>query len=187
MLILTMYLSVPSWLWDKMAQVYGDKALALTIACLFICCIFPVRVVCLQTLHAYIPTFLHSCTEFSLCENNETYSTLNNNSTRPTSHGRRKWGKRAAVLARFRTWTQRPPLPAIFLSNVRSLTYKHDELSYLIMMRRDFSDFCVLLHRNLAWPLDPRLSCPSFWVHTPQSRPLARTIRQMERWRSVSW
>ena len=30
-------------------------------------------------------------------------------------------GKRAGVLTRFRTRTQRPPLPAIFQSNVRSL------------------------------------------------------------------
>ena len=32
-----------------MAPVYGDKALALTITCLFICSILTERVVCLQT------------------------------------------------------------------------------------------------------------------------------------------
>ena len=143
---------------------YGDKALALTITCLFICCILTERIVCLQTYdrdallrivehsdNKSIPTFLLSCTEISLCENNETHPTCttdqrgtrransNKNNTRPTSHGRRKRGKRAGVLTRFRTRTQRPPLPAIFLSTVRSLKNKHDELSSLMKSRRDSS------------------------------------------------
>ena len=112
----------------------------------------------------WIPTFLLSCTEISLCENNnnETHPTRttdqrgtrraknNNNNTGPTSRGPRKRGKRAGVLTRFRTRTQRPPLPAIFLSNDRSLKNKHDDLSYLMKTMRDFSDFLCTLHRNLA-------------------------------------
>ena len=133
----------------------------------YLCCILTERGVCLQTYdrdallrireHSdskSIRTFLHSCTEISLCENNETHPTRtsdqrgtrrgnNNNNTRPTSHGRRKRGKRAGVLTWFTTRTQRTPLPAIFLSNVRSLKNKHDELSYLMKTRRDYSDCYV--------------------------------------------
>ena len=64
-----------------------------------------------------------------------------------------KRGKRAGVLTRFRTRTQRPPLPAIFLSNVRSQKNKHDELSYLMKTRRDFSD-CSVYCFTETW-LDP--------------------------------
>jgi hypothetical protein len=113
-----------------------------------------------------IPIFLLSCTELSLCENNETHPTRatdqhgsrheNSNNSYPISHGRHKRGKRAGVLTRFRTRTQRPPLPTIFLSNVRSLKNKRDEHYYLMKTRRDFSDCSVYCFTDTwLYPLTP--------------------------------
>ena len=55
----------------------------------------------------------------------------------------RKRGKRAGLLVRFRCRSNRPPLPAMFLSNVRSLDNKKDELFYLIKSQRDYRDCSV--------------------------------------------
>ncbi|XP_071326651.1 uncharacterized protein [Trachinotus anak] len=57
---------------------------------------------------------------------------------------RRRRGKRAGALARLRRRALRTPLPGIFLSNVRSLPNKLDELQLLVQKNRDFSSSSVL-------------------------------------------
>uniref|UniRef100_A0A1A8CJ36 Reverse transcriptase domain-containing protein n=2 Tax=Nothobranchius kadleci TaxID=1051664 RepID=A0A1A8CJ36_NOTKA len=57
---------------------------------------------------------------------------------------RRRRGKRAGVLVRLRRRGSRTPLPGIFLSNVRSLSNKTDELALLMRRNRDFSSSSVL-------------------------------------------
>ncbi|KAL7852897.1 hypothetical protein SRHO_G00186820 [Serrasalmus rhombeus] len=51
---------------------------------------------------------------------------------------RRRRGKRAGVLVRLRTRGTRTPLPGIFLSNVRSLSNKMDEIALLMRRNRLF-------------------------------------------------
>jgi len=53
-------------------------------------------------------------------------------------------GRHAGVLVRLRRRGLRTPLPGIFLSNVRSLCNKLDELQLLIRKNRDFSSSSVL-------------------------------------------
>ena len=58
---------------------------------------------------------------------------------------RKKRGKRAGVLVRLRRRSNRPPLPAFMLSNVRSLANKIDEFSTLIKFNHNFKEcsaFC---------------------------------------------
>ncbi|XP_042072371.1 uncharacterized protein LOC121813023 [Haplochromis burtoni] len=57
---------------------------------------------------------------------------------------RRKRGKRAGALVRLRRRGLRTALPGIFLSNVRSLRNKTDELALMRSMNRDFASSCVL-------------------------------------------
>ncbi|XP_076732560.1 uncharacterized protein LOC143413418 [Maylandia zebra] len=57
---------------------------------------------------------------------------------------RRKRGKRAGALVRLRRCGLRTALPGIFLSNVRSLRNKIDELALMRSMNRDFASSCVL-------------------------------------------
>ena len=55
----------------------------------------------------------------------------------------RKRGKRAGVLNRLRSRSFKPPLPSIFLSNVRSLNNKADELFFLTSQFRDYRDCSI--------------------------------------------
>ncbi|CAG5948416.1 unnamed protein product [Menidia menidia] len=57
---------------------------------------------------------------------------------------RRRRGKRAGALVRLRQRGHRTPLPGIFLSNVRSLSNKIDELQLLMGKRRDCATSAVL-------------------------------------------
>ena len=81
---------------------------------------------------------------------------------------RRNRGKRAGALVRFRQRSNRPPLPAVFLSNARSLCNKFDELFYLTANYRDYQDcsaFCFTetrLHSNIS---DTTVCPPGFKVH----------------------
>ena len=60
---------------------------------------------------------------------------------RKTSRLLRKRGRRAGMPLRRRG--ARPPLPSVFLSNVRSLKNKTDELLSLINTRRDYKECSV--------------------------------------------
>ena len=62
----------------------------------------------------------------------------------------RKRGKRAGALVRFRRRISRPPLPSIFLSNLRSINNKTDELFYLISNFRDYRD-CSIFCFTETW------------------------------------
>ena len=57
---------------------------------------------------------------------------------------RRRRGKRAGALVRLRQRGLRTSLPGIFLSNVRSLPNKLEELQLLLVGNRDFSSSAVL-------------------------------------------
>ena len=64
---------------------------------------------------------------------------------RDSTHRRsRKRGRRAGVLTRFRRRNLRPHLPAIVLTNARSLKNKTDELLQLISFKRESKDASVL-------------------------------------------
>ena len=83
-----------------------------------------------------------------------------------TSHSHRhtrRRGRRAGTLEKFRRRNVRPPLPCAFLSNVRSLKNKADELFFLIQSNRDFKDCCVFCFTE-TW-LDP--SIPDSAVQPP--------------------
>ena len=56
----------------------------------------------------------------------------------------RRRGKRPGALVRLRQRRHCPPLPGIFLSNVRSLCNKMDELQLLLGKNSDFSTSSVL-------------------------------------------
>ncbi|KAK3537985.1 hypothetical protein QTP70_026510, partial [Hemibagrus guttatus] len=56
----------------------------------------------------------------------------------------RRRGKRSGVLVQLRRRGLRTPLPGIFLSNVRSLCNKMDELTLQMNKNRDFPTSCVL-------------------------------------------
>ena len=59
-------------------------------------------------------------------------------------HSPRRRGRRSGALVRFRRRAHRPPLPAIVLSNVRSLNNKTDELFHLLNFKRELRDSSVL-------------------------------------------
>ena len=61
-----------------------------------------------------------------------------------TASRRRRRGKRAGALVRLRQRGHRTPLPGIFLSNVRSLCNKMDELQLRVGKNRDLSSSSVL-------------------------------------------
>ena len=58
-------------------------------------------------------------------------------------HRSRRRGSRGGKLVKLRKYPNRPPLPSIYLANVRSLRNKTDELNGLIYARKDFRDCCV--------------------------------------------
>ena len=58
----------------------------------------------------------------------------------------RKRGRRSGRLVRFRKRPNRPPLPAICLTNAQSLIQKRDDLFLLIQSKREYTDcsvFCI--------------------------------------------
>ncbi|KAK3534944.1 hypothetical protein QTP70_002030 [Hemibagrus guttatus] len=65
----------------------------------------------------------------------------------------RRRGKRSGVLVRLRRRGLRTPLPGIFLSNVRSLCNKMDELTLQMNKNRDFPTSCVLCFTEM-WLCD---------------------------------
>ena len=85
----------------------------------------------------YFPTFLCSSVELLNILVNGTLTCI-----RALKRHRR--GRRAGTLVRLRSRGVRTPLSGIFLSNVRSISNKLDELRLLVSRNRDFSSSCVL-------------------------------------------
>ena len=71
-------------------------------------------------------------------------------STRYQRRRGRRRGKRGGALLRLRKRNHKPPLPSIFLGNVRSLRHKIDELCCLIHTRKDYRD-CSLFCFTETW------------------------------------
>ncbi|KAL0152393.1 hypothetical protein M9458_052116 [Cirrhinus mrigala] len=70
---------------------------------------------------------------------------VNRTSTRQTTDSkRRKRGKRAGALVKFRQRGFRTPLPSIHLANLRSLANKSDELQLLTRTNKDFLNSAAL-------------------------------------------
>ena len=90
-----------------------------------------------------------------------------------STHRQRKRGRRGGVLARFRRRANRPPLPSIILSNVRSIKNKTDELMYLIKTKREYSETSVFCFTE-TW-VDP--SIPDSAVRPPTGYTLHRADR----------
>lgn len=70
---------------------------------------------------------------------------VNNTGSPPWGNTSSTKRRRTGVVSRFRRWPYRPPLPALILSNVRSLKNKMDELLLLTQTDRNYSDcsaFC---------------------------------------------
>ena len=86
--------------------------------------------------------------------------------TRP----QRKRGRRGGVRERLRRRNNRPPLPSIILSNVRSLTPKLDELRVNLK-----SCFFHGVHRDVASPRRPGFPAQPGRILTRASRPLRRS------------
>ncbi|KAK0137856.1 hypothetical protein N1851_025938 [Merluccius polli] len=79
-----------------------------------------------------------------------------------------KKGRHSGTFARFRRRPYRPPLPALLLSNVRSLRHKMDELQLMIQTNKDYSD-CSAICLTETW-LDPSVpdqvvTLPGFTLH----------------------
>ena len=72
--------------------------------------------------------------------NDRMYSTTH---TQSRGSSGRKRGKRGGLLTRLRQRNHKPPLPSMFLANVRSLRNKIDELFCTIHNRKDYRDCSV--------------------------------------------
>lgn len=79
-----------------------------------------------------------------------------------------KKGRRSSTFARFRRCPYRPPLPALLLSNVRSLRHKMDELQLMIQTNKDYSD-CSAICLTETWldqsVPDQAVTLPGFTLH----------------------
>ena len=77
-------------------------------------------------------------------------------------------GRRSGTFARFRRRPYRPPLPALLLSNVRSLRHKMDELQLMIQTDKDYSD-CSAICLTETWleqsVPDQAVTLPGFTLH----------------------
>ena len=103
----------------------------------------------LQTVNCeYGHKLLYFCDDLSR-DNTQTH-TFQRDSTHRRS---RKRDRRAGVLTRFRRRNLRHPLPAIVLTNVRSLKNKTGELFQLMSFKREFKDASPRL--GLTPSLDP--------------------------------
>ena len=124
-----------------MAPVNGDVKWRCVIVCAILSVLLFERTVCvytydrkdllhiLQTVNCeYRPKLLYFSDDLSR-DNTQTH-TKGRTFQRDSTHRRsRKWGRRAGVLTRFRRRNLRPPLPAIVLTNARSLKNKTDNSS----------------------------------------------------------
>ena len=93
-----------------------------------------------------------------LCDPKELSAELQRLTSHSHRHTRRR-GRRAGALVKFRRRDLRPPLPCVFLSNVRSLKNKADELFFLIQSNGDFKD-CSAFCFTETW-LDPSIPDPA--------------------------
>ena len=96
---------------------------------------------------------------------------------------RRRRGKRAGALVRLRQHGHRTPLPGLFLSNVRSLCNKMDELQLLMGKNRLFFIFCFVFHGDVAVWIDTRLCAAAGRLPSAESGPRRTTFRQIKGWR----
>ena len=150
---------------NKMAPVDGDVKRR----CVIVCAILSVLLF-ERTLSVYIRMIVRTCCTY--CRLNCEYrpkllyfsDDLSRDNTQRETKGRtfqrdsthrssRKRGRREGVLTRFRRRNLRPPLPAIVLTNARSLKNKTDELFQLMSFKREFKDASVLCITE-TW-LDP--------------------------------
>ncbi|KAM3863747.1 integrin alpha-IIb-like [Diretmus argenteus] len=104
----------------------------------------------------------------------------NNSPCYPNSwrHRPHRSKRRAGVLSRFRKRPYRPPLPALLLSNVRSLRHKTDELFLLMQTNKDYNE-CSALCLTETW-LDDTVSDqvvtpPGFTLHRADRSTLLST------------
>ena len=148
-----------------MVPVNGDVKWRCVIVCAILSVLLFERTVCvytydrrdllhiLQTVNCeYRPKLLYFSDDLSR-DNTQTH-TKGRTFQRDSTHRRsRKRGRRAGVLTRFRRRNLRPPLPAIVLTNARSLKNKTDELFQLMSFKREFKDASVLCITE-TW-LDP--------------------------------
>ena len=135
----------------KMAPVNGDKVLrALIVLTFFISvCVSVSSAVRLEYKRDVLLLIRDSMGEsewlakqnlnFFDCDNVIPGSQHSDNNTRHV----RKRGKRGGALVKLRRRKFRPPLPSLFLANVRCYRNKTDELRCLIESRRDCKDCCV--------------------------------------------
>ena len=75
---------------------------------------------------------------------------------------RRKRGSRGGIRKRLRRWGSKLPLPAITLSNVRSLRNKTDELSALIQYDSDYRNTSMFCFTETWLYEDMTISLPGF-------------------------
>ena len=74
-----------------------------------------------------------------------------------------KRGRRGGAVLRLLRRNVRPPLPSMFLSNVRSLCNKTDEFPCILQTKRDYKDYSILCFTE-TW-LDATI--PDSAVHPP--------------------
>lgn len=79
-----------------------------------------------------------------------------------------KRSRRSSILSRFKKRPHRPLLPALLLSNVRSLRYKMDELQLLIQTNMNYSN-CSAICLTESWldqsMPDQAVTLPGYTLH----------------------
>ncbi|KAI3364045.1 hypothetical protein L3Q82_010877 [Scortum barcoo] len=89
------------------------------------------------------------------------------------AHGKQKRGKQGGLLARLKANAGRPPIPSLFLSNVRSLDNKLDLLRLRLGVSREMRN-CAVLCLTETW-LNDNMPDPAFQI---DGRLLFRADRQ---------
>ncbi|CAM4548541.1 unnamed protein product [Leuciscus chuanchicus] len=92
---------------------------------------------------------------------------VNNTGSPPWGNTSSTKRRRTGVVSRFRRRPYRPPLPALILSNVRSLKNKMDELLLLTQTDRNYSDcsaFCFTETWLDQWVPDEAVTPPGFTI-----------------------
>ena len=155
----------------KMAPIYGDRMLGVVCLVCVVTVFLVGRTLCV---HQYDrDVLLHIRDTMSQCDMQPNYC-FNDivlpgpnwvTDQPPNASGQRvrKRGRRGGALLRLRRRNLRPPLPSMFLSNIRSLRNKTDEFLCNLQTKRYYKD-CSIVCFTEAW-LDATI--PDSAVQTP--------------------
>ena len=154
------YIATPKHFPGKlnMTPVYGDSVLSCLLVCVFISSLLFVRVDCVHRYERDVLLRIFSTMNCEyrpkrLCDPRKLSAEPLWLTSHTHRHTRRR-GRCAGTLVKLRRRKLRPPLPCVFLSNVRSLKNKADELFFLVQSNGDFKD-CSVFCFTETWLIHP--------------------------------